>query len=65
MSFSEPSLRLWVDGVKTESDTVSLGGMPVSFDSLTVSGTGTVDEVSIAQTAVTTDDAADQGYCPL
>lgn len=65
VSFSEPSLRLWVDGVRTEADNVSLGGMPIAFDNLTIAGTGAVDEVWVAQTAITTDDAARARYCPL
>lgn len=65
VSFSEPSLRLWVDGVRTEADNVSLGGMPLSMDNLTISGSGAVDEVWLSQTATTTDDAARARYCPL
>jgi hypothetical protein len=66
-SFSEPSLRLWVDGVRTEADTVTLSGMPVSLDSLIIGGTygGSLDEVWIAQSAITDDNAALDRYCPL
>jgi hypothetical protein len=65
MSYSEPSLRLWVDGVRTEADNVMTGGMPPSLDSLTLSGPGSLDEVKVSQTAATTDDAALADYCPL
>ena len=64
VSFTQPSLRLWVDGVRTEVDNVS-PMMPIAMDSLTISGTATVDEVWLAQTAITTDDAARARYCPL
>lgn len=66
-SFSEPSLRLWVDGVRTEQDTVTLSGMPVALDSIVIGGNygGTLDEVWIAQTAITDDSAALDRYCPL
>ena len=63
VSFTQPSLRLWVDGVRTEVDNVS-PMMPISMDSLTISGAATVDEVWLAQTAITTDDAARARYCP-
>ena len=64
-SFSEPSLRLWVDGVRIEADTVSLAGMPIALDALTARGPGSLDEIWIAQTAITTDEAALGRYCPL
>jgi hypothetical protein len=66
-SFSEPSLRLWVDGVRTELDSVTLSGMPISLDSLIVGGTygGQLDEVWIATSAITDDNAALDRYCPL
>ena len=66
-SFSAPSLRLWVDGVRTEADNVTLGSQPVALDNLILGATygGSLDEVWIAQTAITTDDAARARYCPL
>ena len=64
VSFTQPSLRLWVDGVRTEVDNV-MPMMPISMDSLTISGSGSVDEVWLAQTAITTDAAARARYCPL
>ena len=65
MSYAQPSLRLWVDGVRTEADNVMPGGMAPSLDTLTLSGPGSLDEVKVSQTAATTDDAALAGYCPL
>lgn len=65
MSYAAPSLRLWVDGVRTEADNVMPGGMAPSLDALTLSGPGSLDEVKVSQTAATTDDAALAGYCPL
>ena len=64
-SFSAPSLRLWVDGVRTEVDTAPAA--TTSLDSLIAGATyaGTLDEIWIAQTAITTDDAARARYCPL
>jgi hypothetical protein len=66
-SYGAPSLRLWVDGVRVEADNVMQGGMPPSFDALTVGGntSGVIDEVWVSQSATTTDDAALAGYCPL
>jgi hypothetical protein len=66
-SFSEPSLKLWVDGVRTELDTVTLSGVPVSLDSIVVGGSygGSLDEVWIAQSAIADDNSALDRYCPL
>ena len=66
-SFSEPSLKLWVDGVRTELDTVTLSGVPVALDSIVIGGSygGSLDEVWIAQSAITDDNAALDRYCPL
>jgi hypothetical protein len=66
-SFSEPSLRLWVDGVRTQLDGVTLSGVPVALDSLVIGGSygGSLDEVWIAQSAITDDGAALDRYCPL
>jgi hypothetical protein len=68
-SLQGPALRLWVDGVRTEAggmapgapalDAVRLGGgTGTAFD-------GALDEVWLAQTAITSDDAALARYCPL
>jgi hypothetical protein len=66
-SFSEPSLRLWVDGVRTELDAVTLSGVPVALDSIVIGGSygGSLDEVWIGQSAITDDSAALDRYCPL
>jgi hypothetical protein len=66
-SFSEPSVRLWVDGVKTQLDGVTLSGMPIALDSIVIGGSyaGSLDEVWIAQSAITDDSAALDRYCPL
>jgi large repetitive protein len=69
-SLDQPALRLWVDGVRTEVDTVALAA-PLALDSLRLGGTGpaaydgSLDEVWIAQTAIATDEAARTRYCPL
>ena len=69
-SVQEPSLRLWVDGVGTELAGVTLGGAPL-FDTIRLGGdaataySGSLDEVWLAPTAITTDDAARARYCPL
>jgi hypothetical protein len=64
-SFGAPSLRLWVDGVRTEVD--SAPATTTSLDNLIAGANyaGTLDEIWIAQTAITTDDAARARYCPL
>ena len=63
-SFGGGALRLWIDGVRTEND--NGGGGPVSLDSLIAGASyaGTLDEIWIAQSAITTDDAARGRYCP-
>jgi concanavalin A-like lectin/glucanase superfamily protein len=69
-SLQAPALRLWVDGVRTEATGVA-GGAPVALDSVRLGGTGAtaydgaLDEVWLAQTAVTADEAALARYCPL
>ncbi|MEO7733043.1 MAG: LamG domain-containing protein [Kofleriaceae bacterium] len=69
-SLQQPTLRLWVDGVRSEIGTVTLGP-PLAFDALQLGGDGTaaydgaLDEVWIAQTAITEDEAALARYCPL
>ncbi|MEO8701960.1 MAG: LamG domain-containing protein [Kofleriaceae bacterium] len=70
VSLSEPTLRLWVDGVRVEVATVALG-TPVAFDTLRLGGdaataySGSLDEVWLAQTAITADEPALARYCPL
>ena len=69
-SLGQPTLRLWVDGVRSEISTVQLG-LPLAFDAVQLGGTGAtaydgaLDEVWIAQTAITDDEAALARYCPL
>jgi hypothetical protein len=66
-SAQAPALRLWVDGARTDAgvaagalalDAVRLGGAAAAYD-------GALDEVWLAQTAITSDDAALARYCPL
>ncbi|HEY0986763.1 MAG TPA: LamG-like jellyroll fold domain-containing protein, partial [Kofleriaceae bacterium] len=70
VSLQQPALRLWVDGVRTEVDTVALGA-PLALAALRLGGSaaaaydGALDEVWIAQTAITADEAARSRYCPL
>jgi Concanavalin A-like lectin/glucanases superfamily len=69
-SLQAPALRLWVDGRRTEVASVDLGA-PLVLDTLRIGGTvttsydGALDEVWIAQTAITADEAALARYCPL
>jgi hypothetical protein len=69
-SLQQPALRLWVDGVRTEVDTVQLAA-PLALDSLRLGGTGgaaydgALDEVWVAQTAIIADEPARVRYCPL
>lgn len=62
------SLRLWVDGVKTETvgtteiaalDTLTLGGLAAAAYS------GSLDEVWLAQSSIPNDEGALARYCPL
>jgi Concanavalin A-like lectin/glucanases superfamily len=69
-SLQQPTLRLWVDGVRSEIATVQLG-LPLAFDALQLGGAaataydGALDEVWIAQTAIIDDEVALARYCPL
>ena len=69
-SLAPPALRLWVDGVRTEVSTVTLV-TPPPLDTVRLGGAaagaydGALDEVWLAQTAITSDDAALVRYCPL
>jgi hypothetical protein len=69
-SLQAPALRLWVDGIRTEMDTVQLA-TPLALDSLRLGGSaataydGALDEVWVAQTAITSDEPALARYCPL
>lgn len=65
VSLAEPTLRLWVDGDRTENTDVRLGTAP-ALDSLRVGGnlSGSVDELWIATVATTSDEAVLGRYCP-
>jgi len=69
-SLSEPDLFLWVDGVRTQNLNVH-PGTALALDSFTLGGggataySGSLDEVWVAQTAITSDDTALARYCPL
>jgi hypothetical protein len=69
-SLQQPALRLWVDGVRTETAGVQLA-TPLALDSLRLGGDaasayeGALDELWIAQTAITADEAVLVRYCPL
>jgi len=69
-SLRAPRLRLWVDGVRTEAADVQLI-TPLALDSLRLGGggatayDGALDEIWVAQTAITGDDAALARYCPM
>ncbi len=64
-SLEEPTLRLWVDGVRTEKAGVATSGGPV-LDMVTLGAfAGALDEVWVAPTAVTTEADARGRYCPL
>jgi len=69
-SLQEPMLRLWVDGVRTELGNVQLDA-PIALDALRLGGAGgaaydgALDELWVAQTAITSDEAALVRYCPM
>jgi hypothetical protein len=68
-SLQAPALRLWVDGVRTDAGGVAPGAP--ALDAVRLGGAaataydGALDEVWLAQTAITSDDAALARYCPL
>lgn len=68
-SLDEPTLRLWVDGIRVEAS-INLGTAP-ALDAIRLGGaggtafSGTLDEIWVAQTAITTDEAALTRYCPM
>jgi hypothetical protein len=69
-SLQAPALRLWVDGVRTDAAGVQLA-TPPALDALRLGGNaatayeGALDEVWVAQTAITSDEPALARYCPL
>jgi concanavalin A-like lectin/glucanase superfamily protein len=68
-SLQAPTLRLWIDGVRTEVG--AQPATPLALDALRLGGDaasayeGTLDEVWVAQTAITSDEPALARYCPL
>jgi hypothetical protein len=70
VSLQQPTLRLWVDGARTEAGMVALGAS-LALDALRLGGSaaaaydGALDEVWIAQTAITDDEGVLTRYCPL
>lgn len=70
VSLAQPSIRLWVDGVRTELDTV-YPGSALALDGITLGGSaasaydGDLDEVWLAETAITDDADALARYCPV
>jgi hypothetical protein len=65
-SLDGSNLRLWVDGVRTQVEGPGGPEAPV-LDAVQLGGdhAGSIDEVWLAQTAITADDAARTRYCPL
>jgi hypothetical protein len=69
VSAADPTLRLWVDGVRSDAP-LSVDD-PLALDAIRLGGNGPsaysggIDEVWIAQTAIATDEAALARYCPL
>jgi hypothetical protein len=70
VSFQEPNLKLWVDGIRTQNTNVHVTATP-AIDMLRLGGSGAagydgaLDELWVAQTAITTDEPALARYCPL
>jgi hypothetical protein len=68
-SLQASALRLWVDGVRSDAAGVAAGTEP--FDTVRIGGAaataydGALDEIWLAQTAITADEAALARYCPL
>lgn len=65
VSLADPTLRLWVDGARTQAMGVASGAAP-ALDSIQLGGTygGDLDEIWLAQTAITDDETALARYCP-
>jgi len=69
-SLQGPALRLWVDGVRTEVAGVQLA-TPLAPGALRLGGAaataydGVLDEIWLAQTAISDDEAALARYCPM
>jgi hypothetical protein len=65
VSVAPSSLRLWVDGDRTENGDVELGTSP-SLDSIRLGGGfgGTLDEIYVAPTAISDEETALSRFCP-
>jgi hypothetical protein len=65
VSLSEPALRLWVDGDRTEIADARMG-MPPSLDAVRLGGNfgGSLDDVWVGTGATTTDAPVLASYCP-
>ena len=67
VAVQEPTLRLWVDSARTDAGNLALG-TPVALDSIRLGGGsfgGLIDEVWVAPSAITSDEASLARYCPL
>ncbi|MGE0550746.1 MAG: LamG-like jellyroll fold domain-containing protein [Kofleriaceae bacterium] len=68
-SLDEPQLRLWVDGVETDTNGINLGPAAVIQDVRIGGGAmgfgGDLDEIWLSETAITNADMALERYCPL
>jgi hypothetical protein len=62
-SYDGAALRLWVDGVRTEV----AANMMAALDSMQIGGnySGALDEIWVAQSAISDDESALQRYCPM
>lgn len=65
VSLSEPTLRLWVDGARTEIGDTRIGG--ASLGTLRLGGNygGSLDEVYVSGTAIGDDETARGRFCPV
>jgi hypothetical protein len=70
-SLQQPALRLWVDGARTDAPTPVQLASPLALDAVRLGGSGggaydgALDEIGIAQTAITADEPALARYCPV
>jgi len=65
LALSDPALRLWVDGDRTEIGDARMGAGP-ALDALRFGGTygGALDEIFLSSTPLANDEAALARYCP-
>ncbi|MDB4963770.1 MAG: putative internalin [Myxococcales bacterium] len=70
MSVQAPTVRLWVDDVRTEGAGLTLA-TPLILDTIRLGGSATaaygglVDEVYVSSSAITTDEGSLTRFCPL